>query len=238
MAVNYQNRIVRDGLVLCLDAADKKSYPGTGTTWFDRSGNGNHFTLFNSPLFSENYINFDGVNQYARSSLTLDLSSFNSVTVEIIFKTNTLGPYSGMAYEHSSDWNTQAMGFGLQPNSVGNLNYTSGSHHTNQNSGLRFDYDGVMGSNIVCHTNIWSRIADSTGRLAFINAIQRNPAVYSSTTTSNYTNFRNDFLYISSRAGSSVFANHRVYSVRVYGRKLKIQEIQQNFNATRGRFGI
>ena len=51
MAVNYQNRIVRDGLVLCLDAADRKSYPGTGTTWFDRSGNGNHGTSSNLSNF-------------------------------------------------------------------------------------------------------------------------------------------------------------------------------------------
>jgi len=237
MACNYQGKIVTNGLVLCLDAADKKSYPGTGSTWLDRSGNSNHFELFNSPLYSDNYINFNGVNQYAKSYSTLNLSSFNSVTVEIILKTNTLGPNSGMAFEHSSDWNTQAMGFGLVPNSVGNTNYAANSHHTNQISGLRFDYDGIMGSDIVCHTNIWSRVADNTGRLAFINAIQRNP-ISSTTVTSSYANFRNDFLYISSRAGTSVFANHRVYSIRIYGRKLNVQEIQQNFNATRGRFGI
>jgi hypothetical protein len=34
-------------LVLCLDAGDKKSYSGSGTTWYDRSGNGNHVTLYN-----------------------------------------------------------------------------------------------------------------------------------------------------------------------------------------------
>ena len=37
--------IVRDGLVLALDAGSERSYPGTGTTWSDLSGNGNHFTL-------------------------------------------------------------------------------------------------------------------------------------------------------------------------------------------------
>ena len=45
MAQEYGPKIVTDGLVLCLDAADKVSYPGSGTTWTDLSGNGNNFTM-------------------------------------------------------------------------------------------------------------------------------------------------------------------------------------------------
>lgn len=45
MATNYGPKIVTDGLVLCLDAADTLSYPGTGTTWTDLSGQGNNFTI-------------------------------------------------------------------------------------------------------------------------------------------------------------------------------------------------
>lgn len=45
MATNYGPRIVTNGLVLCLDAADTLSYPGTGTTWIDLSGQGNNFTI-------------------------------------------------------------------------------------------------------------------------------------------------------------------------------------------------
>ena len=41
MGVTYNNRIVTDGLVLCLDAASKRSYPGTGTTWTDLKGDNN-----------------------------------------------------------------------------------------------------------------------------------------------------------------------------------------------------
>ena len=42
MATQYANgRIVTDGLVLNLNAADPNSYPGSGTTWIDISGNGN-----------------------------------------------------------------------------------------------------------------------------------------------------------------------------------------------------
>jgi hypothetical protein len=41
MGINYSPRIVTDGLVLCLDAGNSKSYPGSGGTWYDLSGNNN-----------------------------------------------------------------------------------------------------------------------------------------------------------------------------------------------------
>jgi hypothetical protein len=44
--------IITNGLVLSLDAANRFSYPGSGTTWTDRSGNGNNGTLVSSPTFS------------------------------------------------------------------------------------------------------------------------------------------------------------------------------------------
>ena len=51
MATNYSPKIITDGLVLCLDVADKNSYPGSGTTWTDLSPEGNNGTLNNGPTF-------------------------------------------------------------------------------------------------------------------------------------------------------------------------------------------
>ena len=51
MATSYSPKIITDGLVLCLDAGDGKSYSGSGTTWTDRSGNGYNGTLTNGPTF-------------------------------------------------------------------------------------------------------------------------------------------------------------------------------------------
>ena len=47
MSLSHNPRIVTSGLVMLLDAANPKSYPGTGTTWSDLSGNGNNGTLTN-----------------------------------------------------------------------------------------------------------------------------------------------------------------------------------------------
>ena len=71
MAINYSPKIIRDGLVLCLDAANPKSYPGTGTAWTDLSGSGNNGTLVNGPVYSSangGSIDFDGSNDYSSLS--------------------------------------------------------------------------------------------------------------------------------------------------------------------------
>ena len=74
MSTRYNPSIVRDNLVLYLDAANTKSYPGSGTTWKDISGKGNNGTLTNGPTFDSNNlgsIDFDGVNDHVVLSLSL-----------------------------------------------------------------------------------------------------------------------------------------------------------------------
>ena len=52
MAFSHSPKIVTDGLVLSLDAGNVKSYPGTGATWFDKSGNNSNGALNNGPTFN------------------------------------------------------------------------------------------------------------------------------------------------------------------------------------------
>jgi hypothetical protein len=64
---NSLNGLVRNGLVLALDAGRTLSYPGSGTTWTDLSGNGNTGTLTNGPTYSSangGSLVFDGVDDY------------------------------------------------------------------------------------------------------------------------------------------------------------------------------
>ena len=67
MAQHYGPNIVTDGLVLCLDAADKNSYPGSGTTWSDLSGNNLNGTITNATFSSTaggGTLVFDGSGDY------------------------------------------------------------------------------------------------------------------------------------------------------------------------------
>ncbi len=70
MGLAHSPRIVTDGLVLCLDAASKRSYPGTGTVWTDLAGS-NNGTLTNGPTFDAGNggsVGFDGTNDYVITS--------------------------------------------------------------------------------------------------------------------------------------------------------------------------
>ncbi len=66
--VKYYNEttVIRDGLVMYLDAGVSNSYPGSGSTWFDLTGNGNHGTLINGAGYSTQYqqVNYIHINNY------------------------------------------------------------------------------------------------------------------------------------------------------------------------------
>ena len=79
MATYYSPKIVTDGLVLALDAANRKSYNSGSTTWYDLSGNNNNGTLYNGPTFNSansGSIVFDGVDDYSTSFISSPGSNF------------------------------------------------------------------------------------------------------------------------------------------------------------------
>ena len=76
--------IVTDGLVLSLDAASTRSYPGSGTTWYDLSGNGNDHTIINGPTFANGAFTTNETQGFTLSSMpTLSTTA----TVVIFYKT-------------------------------------------------------------------------------------------------------------------------------------------------------
>ena len=95
MAFSFSPKIVTDGLVLYLDAANPKSYVSGSTTWRDISRGGNNGTLVNGPTFDSGNggnIVFDGVDDYSRIEFNtlFNGSSSDSFSIEIIFKRNSL----------------------------------------------------------------------------------------------------------------------------------------------------
>ena len=105
MSVFSYPNIVNDSLVLTLDAGNQNSYAGSGTNWYDLSGNGNNGTLTNGPTFNSSNIGsivFDGVDDYVNipdnsslnptKNLTLscwvNITSFNNVYIGIVDKYN------------------------------------------------------------------------------------------------------------------------------------------------------
>jgi len=237
MAVFANPNIVEDGLVLYLDAGNERSYPGSGTAWNDLSGNGNHFTLYNSPISSAGQIVFDGTNQYARSQNTIDLSYTPAVSIFSMWQMNTTTVT--IVYEFSPNWNANAGSFGVASNSLGgdqnNPIYchfqTKGDVGT---AGLNIITDDTRNKKMFTAIHDFSKTAPETS----VYDAAATATIYSSVNNNNTGNFRNDYLYIASRGGSSLFSNVNFFGILLYNRVLTPQEVKQNYSALRGRFGL
>ena len=91
MAIAYNSSIVSNGLVLCLDAGNPRSYPTTGTSWFDVSGNGALGTLTNGVAYSSSNLGimtFDGIDD--RVSVVNTIPSLSNLTIEIFLRPTTV----------------------------------------------------------------------------------------------------------------------------------------------------
>jgi len=224
-----QAAVVTDGLILHLDADNVSSYSGSGSTWTDLSGNGNHFTLFNSPSFANGIFTFDGSNDYARSTNTLDLSSYSAVTIEIFTKKSSASGCTALI-EHGPDTNNTVGGFLLAANcDGGSVNTTL--QHTNWNS------SGLGGINYTVQSNVWNHevnvLADGVdGRQIYVNG-----SLVSSSNVGD-ASLANTHFFVGARNGSVAFFNGEISIVRVYAKKLSGSEVLQNFNFQESRFGI
>ena len=97
MANQYGPRIVTDGLVLHLDAANSKSYPGSGTVWNDLSGNNYHLTLSNSSVYvnngSRSHMNFEnGIAKYLPGGVLTDIPQTNTAACTIVIFSTIKAP--------------------------------------------------------------------------------------------------------------------------------------------------
>jgi hypothetical protein len=222
MGIAYNPRIVTDGLVLALDAGNRKSYPGSGTTWTDLSGRGNNGTLTNGPTFSSSNggsIVFDGTNDFVDTSLITEFSDF---TVCVWFKQSG----SIKAYQRLVDKN-YINGFWL------------GRENTNANKwggGVR-DSAFPFGRYITLNDNQWHFIVsrrEGTAHTIFGDGVTNT---ISGTVSSSPLSLNNILIGKSDQVAQDLFTGN-IASVQIYNRALTSTEIQQNFNATRGRYGI
>ena len=244
MALHHNPRIITSGLVLALDAGDVNSYPGSGTTWYDLSGNGNHVTLYNGPTFADGTLTGNGTNEYGRTNNTLNLTGLSAITVISTWK-QTSTTAGGMVYEHTSTWNTNNDyegvsygGFGLYTNSNGTGTVANMNHHQ-----LRGNV-GYGGSNTTSpntatfqhYTTIHNfAAAGASETLVYINGAFADDSYG---TTDNTSTFGDDYLYLWSRGGSSAWSTNSLGFLQIYNRILSAKEILQNYNATRTRFGL
>jgi hypothetical protein len=224
------NKITSDGLVLHLDAANLASYIGTGTSWKDLSGNSIDATLGNTVTynFGGGYFNFDGVsNSYI--NFTANIGSTSVVTVEMWVKANAFG---GMlfGFDRYDAWTSNSnLGFntssgdqyGIPSSQVTTLGILNKWKH------LVF----VMNQNTVTNNKI------------YVNGVNQILSYSSGTPSSTYAVFSSGGVMGAGRISSwkydlSYLMNMQLASFRVYKRELTQQEITDNFEAEKSRFGL
>ena len=247
MGLVHSPKIVTDGLVLALDAGNVKSYPGSGTTWYDKSGNGNNGTLTNGPTFSSDgggSIVFDGVDDY----ITVPYNS----AFEFCNSTNDL-PFSFNVWCYINSLTTSFALFNKGDN--GNGSYESYAASILTSGIFRFSlYDGSgpnqsrINSVLTIPTGSWVNLSGTytgtggnTGIAFYINGVQQSITTDSIGT---YTRMRpqSTTLFLGSFGNTGTFksidSNGRYASFTFYNQALSSSEILQNYNATKGRFGL
>ena len=246
MGLGHSPTIITDGLVFSLDAANPRSYSGSGLTAFGLIGgingtlvNGVGFTSTNNGSFL-----FDGTNDQI-STNTINLSSTNKVTVTCWVKVlnyREVNGSSNIVFEFSSDYNSNTGSFvvafadgsginaGLYPVILG----------IRGNSGYNYaGYSKTLVNDLSWHH--WACIFDTSlsgnENVLYIDGVSRT-SVITPLQSDNNANFGNYKLFIGNRDSSSIAGNANITDFKIYNRALTQQEILQNYNATKKRYGL
>jgi hypothetical protein len=234
MSLSRGPKIISNGLVLYLDAANNKSYPRTGTTWYDLSGDGKNLTLTNGPTFNTSNIGtlvFDGTNDYA---VLNPVTAFSIYCISMWIKPTTI-INSTSAFKtliHFKSSTGKYISFGDTTTRVANEYITivqePGDKRTAVNDGgslsagtwynIVFNYESSQYNIYINNTLKSTTIGSSTGNVPLIT----DP----------------DFIYLNSYEGSSGYFDSSLSMCMIYNRALSASEILQNYNVTKSRFGL
>ena len=206
--------IVQNGLVLNLDAGNTSSYPGTGTTWTDLSGNNNNGTLVNGPTYNSTNggsLVFNGTNQYVNTSFST--TAGQAVTYAgWVYSTETTSTYKNFVDNDPQSmiwWNTSG----------------------------RIEFDGATGGGVTTtpvYRNQWvyvalSKPSGSSSASYYVNGLFVG-------TAGAYTTLAKTPHWLNRTGGQTWKGNCSI--IQAYNRALTAEEIQQNYNATKSRFGL
>lgn len=228
--------IITNGLILYLDAGNKLSYPGSGTTWNDLSGNGYTGSLQNTPIFSNNSFQLNGNNSNIIFGDVLDMST-NNMTINSWFKLSVTN-IAQVIVSKSRAWSQNyrysfgvasggGLGFFIQGNGGGDV-----ETYTSQQMSVGIWYMGTSVINRASSFQIYMN-----GQLQQLNGSATIPQWNGLDFQSN-----NPFRIGSYTASDNVTPistfTGSISQVSIYNRGLTASEVLQNYNATKGRYGL
>lgn len=219
MSYNNGPRIVTNGLVLYLDAGNRKSYPGTGTSWFDLRGN-NNGSIENSPIYSSannGFFTFNGTTQRVNcgNSSSLQITS-GSIAAWFNADSNNSG-FRGIIAKQN------AWGLFVSNNTL--VTYSWGAPA------------GTKSTNITVGNNTWNYVVmtftetigvPSNNAIIYLNG---NPVL-----TTTIAHVSNSIPVYVGEANANQFFSGRISNASIYNIVLSPIEIVQNYSAIKSRY--
>ena len=226
--IAYYGGIVKDGLILDLDAAKRDSYPSSGTVWNDISGFQNNGTLINGPTFNSSNggsIVFDGVDDYVQCAGSFPLTSATIITW--IRRNGSQVSFAGVFFTRGGQSIT-GLNFYYDTNKIG--------YHWNTSY---YDFD----SNLTIPDLTWCMVALSVTSTAGILYLCQSSGITTATNTNSHPSIVLDNIKLAQDDTFPTFGIYRFFKGNIaisqlYNRALSSNEITQNFDAQKGRFGL
>ncbi len=243
---SVNNDIVSENLVVNLDASDTDSYSGSGTSWIDLSGNGNHFTLTNGPTFSTEKggsIVCDGVDDYMQSNSQIEETT-GGLSVFCYYKVADLtqGAFGGSYLQHAAC---------KRPNTGSSTSYwqlmttvsfadwvtyvksgTASTLFNGSGSGLSVN-QGAFPITYPVSNDQWIYLGfttDGTNGGEFKMYVDGNEA--GSDTLTFDINTGADYIRLMSNGWNTSYAvEGSIRNLHIYDKKLSPEEVTQNYNA-------
>lgn len=249
MALAHSPQIVRTGLVLHLDAANVKSYPGSGTNVTDLSSNGTTCTLINGTLTSADnsgVFTFDGTDDYIGT--TLSYGGNNDYTMSCWFKTGVTqrcGLIGIRRAFRATNWYQSQIYIAGDNQSGTSGNHLQFSDFTRFSDGSYVGFRTTFTNTVSVTDNQWKYLAitsNTTGARIHINSVKIDESLSTPSPTRDVTETAP---FLAGAAGNwpsgplgGYYFNGLMTNICFYNRALTAAEISQNFEALRGRYGI
>lgn len=249
MSTSYSPRIITNDLVMYLDSTNVKSYSGSGSTWYDLSGNSNDGTLTNGAIITNGLCRFDGLGEWTGTPTGAYVAVDNAIN-----KTNN--------YTNGCTWSWWMYIFGAQTHGQRIFHYSSTINHIEiKNEGtasanfrteaaLMNGYSfGASGPSDDIPLLTWQNYAIVWDNLASPRTVKwyKNGVLFH--THANFdsgTSGTDEYCSFASigRAGGTADFNYTdsfygyIPVVQIYGNKLTVAQVKQNYDALKGRFDL
>ena len=233
MGLSHSPRIITNGLVLCVDAANKRSYPGAGTTWTDLTANKNNGTLTN---MTDNFstdgagsLTFDGANEYVACVQSFSRNQ-TQLTISSWVKFNNFTTSRTIYVETKNDVSSR---IDLAVTTSQEIRFAGRDDDSDS-----FTQFAISATSLI-NTDVWYNIVGvydplNTNNNVYLNSV--NVTSSSSNLGDGFPDTTSATQRIGNNGPNTGYMNGNIAQVSIYNRALTASEIQQNYLATKGRY--